>query len=164
MQSIAYGIKCGNQSCDQYAKLVPLKSDPYTKIIHHYLIDLDLRIPLLADISHIGSPVTTGNNSFHHIYYYGEKYSISVSFYDEALNHNYDLLNESNEIYMLQNGIFTTFLYESANSADHPRGPIFEAIIPVDYGHKKRFITYKTRGLSKTKLINLLSQLKENKQ
>ncbi|MGH1440195.1 MAG: hypothetical protein ACRBBR_08810 [Cellvibrionaceae bacterium] len=164
MQSIAYGIKCGNQSCDQYAKLVSLKSNPDTKIIHHYLIDLNLRIPLLANISHIGSPVTTGKNSFQNIYYYGEEHSISVSFYDEALNHDYNLLNESNEIYMIQNGIFTAFLYESANSADHPLGPIFKAIIPVDYGYKKRFITYKTRGLSKIKFINLLSQLKENKQ
>lgn len=158
-----YAITCGKQSCDQYAKLVSITPNTDTKIIHHYLIDLDLKIPLLADISRIGSPVTTGTNSFQNVYYYGGKYSISVSFYDEELSHDYDLLNQSKQIKMLKNGNIKAFFYESDNSKGHPLEPIFEAIIPINYGDKKRFITYRTRGIEKDYFTTLLSHLEENK-
>jgi len=153
-------IHCGNEPCEEIAEQVFLLPTSQRKVIHHYLIDNDIKIPLFGDISAIGSPITMGKNSFQNVYYYGETESISVSFFDEDFS--FDLLQESNKIFLFKNGDISAYFYESGNSKGHPQEPLFEVIIPTTRGDKDRFIKYATKGIPEEEFKALLSKLELN--
>lgn len=152
------GLRCGDTHCDKVAKEIALASTPQRPFIYkhvHYL-----KVPIFSDMTAIATPTLAGQNYYHNIYYYGEAQSISISYIDE--NYDFDLLQESENIFMLNNGETKAYYYEAGNSKGHHLEPIFEVIIPIMIGHNERFIKYVTRGLPKEEVISLISQIGVN--
>jgi len=159
--SYGSGITCGKKKCEEVAEKVELKATSQRKIIHLYLIESGIKVPIFADISNIGAAVTKPKNSFHSVYYYGDTQSISVSFNDVDADIN--LLSQSEKISLSKSDGINAFFYEARNSKKHPQEPLFEAIIPTTRGDKNRFIMYATKGISEEEFKTLLSKLELDK-
>ena len=156
----ADGITCGDQQCAEAVEEVFLKPSSQRKVIHLYFTENDIKIPIFADISNIGTALTRPKNSFHSVYYYGEKQSISVSLFD--VDSDMDLLKDPKTILLFKNDDISVFFYETSHSKGHPQTPLFEAVMPIKRGNKDRFTMYATKGIPENELKALLSQIELN--
>jgi|GEM_PF-3193851 len=152
-------IRCGNEPCSDVAQEVRLTPTIERPVIYLHLAEHDIKIPIFADLSRIGSTITIGKNSFHNTYYYSDNQAISMSFYDT--DDQFDLSEKQHNISMHKNGNIKAFFYEEKAPLKPELSPFFRAIIPIEYGGNNRFISLYTRGLSRGEITTLLSHLKE---
>lgn len=121
--------------------------------------DSDVKIPLFGDITDISSTITISKNSFFNIYHYGDKQAINVSFSDS--DGSFETPKET-KIFKVKKREITVYFYETQHGIGYTSGPFFEAIIPIIYGKKDRYIRYFTRGISEDEFKKLISNIEFN--
>ena len=153
------GIVCDGKPCSDVAEEVFLTPTSPRKVIHRTLSDSDVKIPLFSDMTGISSAITNGKNSFFNVYHYGEKQAINIGFSDA--DGGFDAPEDAKVFKFTKQGI-TAYFYEDQHGIGYAQGSFFEAIIPITYGKKNRYIRYFTRGISEDDFKTLISNIEFN--